>query len=192
MEFSAISAADELAHFMEVVGWAQESVLRYEGLRPLHLAFMRRAGMYGRVSYSRMANETGMPKEEISRAGEFLVNSGRARVKKDPGDKRRRLLFLTKLGEQDLGKIQINITKQVLVQVRALSAQSKRYHHFTLFLWNANRFLPHSRVANPNTYFPSPIPFDAKIEPDWPTLRDLTAEPPRPPESNPWEPPPEW
>jgi DNA-binding MarR family transcriptional regulator len=193
MSFLEINVVDELAHFLEVVGWVQKSVLREEGLRPLHIAFMRRAGMYDRVSYSRMAKATRMPKEEISRAGEFLVKSGLATVKKDPRDRRSRLLRLTKRGKQRLGKMQLNIAKQVLEQVGASSAQSKRFIYFTVFLWNVNRFLPDSRVANPDTYYPSPISPSAKIEPDWPPLRDLrNTEPPRPPESNPWRPPTEW
>jgi DNA-binding MarR family transcriptional regulator len=188
-----INVVDELAQFLEVVGWVQDSVLRKEGLRPLHLAFMRRAGMYDRVSYSRMADATRMPKEEISRAGEFLVKSGLAKVKKDPRDKRRRLLRLTKRGKQRLGKMQLSIAKQVLEQVGASFAKSKRLIYFTVFLWNVNRFLPDSRVANPDTYYPSPIPSSAEIEPDWPPLLDLRkTEPPRPPESNPWSPTTEW
>jgi hypothetical protein len=133
-----------------------------------------------------------MPKGEISRAGEFLAKSGLAMIEKDPGDKRRRFLYLTKRGEKQLEKIQLNVAKRVLKQVGASFGQSKRYQHFTLFLWNVNRFLPNSRIANPDTYYPSEIPVNATIEPNWAPLRDLNAEPPRPPESNPWRPPIDW
>lgn len=191
MSYPDIFVLDELAHFMEVVGWAQDTVLRKEGLRPLHLAFMRRAGMYGRVSYSRIAQETKMPKEEISRAGEFLVESRLAKVIKDPSDKRRRLLFLTKRGELRLYKINSEFGTGVFRRIGASSPKSKRLWEFTIWLWNTNRYLPHSRVANPNTYLPAYTPVNATYEPDSPTIR-VIREIPRPPESNPWQAPPEW
>ena len=192
--FPEISFVDEVAHFLQILGWTQETILREEGLRPLHLAFMRCAARWSWVSYNRMAAETEMPKEEISRAGGFLVTSGLANVRKDPRDGRRRHLFLTERGERKLKHIQVTFEKRVQEKLKATSHESKRLYKFTMFLWNANRFLPYSWVANPDTFFEATISAEETVELDWPRIREIKndLDPPRPPKSNHWRPPTEW
>jgi DNA-binding MarR family transcriptional regulator len=131
----------KLVNFLEILEWAQETAIREEGLRPLHLAFMRRAEMHGGVSYSRIAEETGMPKVEISRAGKFLADSNLATIRSDPKDKRKRSLHLTKFGKCRLEHV--NGEFGALVLKRAHFVRSRlgvRFWEFDLALDKLGNF----------------------------------------------------
>jgi DNA-binding MarR family transcriptional regulator len=79
----------------------------------------------------RMAEETGMPKAAISRAGKFLVTSKLATISSDPKDKRKRSLHLTKLGKRRLENV--NVEFGALVSKHAHFVRSRLGERFWKF-----------------------------------------------------------
>jgi DNA-binding MarR family transcriptional regulator len=155
-----------LTHLLEVTGWIQHSILADQKLDLIQVSFLRRSDREGRVSFSRMRRELNLSFSLVSRAASELERRGLGSVRVDKGDRRYRRFHINKKGEGLIRNVELQISKSLLRNMGVFHNDSRRYHDFTIHLWNVTRFLPTTGVEMPGVFYCTDIPFDEKIGPD--------------------------
>ena len=97
-----------------------------EGVRGYHFRLLAALEQYGPSSQAELGRRTGIDEAEVVATVRDLLSRGLVRTRRDPLDRRRNIVTITKLGGQMLGRLDLRLADVQEVVLAPLSAGERQ------------------------------------------------------------------